>query len=209
MSTVLKTNLSKSTAEIHETTSTTSSPITNNDGTSYALKPTSSTRPTMPDSLRSLTPKERQRLETKLRRKIDIRLLPMIVLIYIMNYLDRNNIASARLAGLEKDLKLHGDQFQLSVSILFVGYLLMQVPSNMVLNKLGKPSLYLPTFMIVWGVISGLTAACTTFGGLLACRFLLGFVEAAYFVSVIDIQNPQTMCSDWVFFLCGKHKDGC
>lgn len=45
---------------------------------------------------------------------------------YILNYLDRNNIAAARLAGLEKDLNLHGSQYQLSVSILFVGYLLMQ-----------------------------------------------------------------------------------
>lgn len=51
----------------------------------------------------------------------------------------------------------------------------------MILNKIGKPSIYLPICMLVWGVISGLTAACTSFGGLLAARFILGFVEAAYF----------------------------
>jgi len=50
---------------------------------------------------------------------------------YILNYLDRNNIAAARLAGLEKDLKLHGSQYQTSVSILFVGYLLMQGKLNL------------------------------------------------------------------------------
>ena len=59
----------------------------------------------------------------------------------------------------------------------------MQVPSNLLLNKLGKPSLYLPTCMVIWGLISGLTAACQNYGGLIACRFMLGFVEAAYFVS--------------------------
>ncbi|RQM05622.1 hypothetical protein DH86_00001654 [Scytalidium sp. 3C] len=92
-----------------------------------------------------------------------------------------NNIASARLAYMEKDLGLHGDQFQTAVSILFVGYLLMQVPSNLYLNKIGKPALYLPGCMIVWGIISACTAACQSYGGLVACRFMLGFVEAAYF----------------------------
>ncbi|QSZ28666.1 hypothetical protein DSL72_003165 [Monilinia vaccinii-corymbosi] len=135
----------------------------------------------VPACLRNLTPEDRQRAENLLRRKIDTRLLPMVVLIYIMNYLDRNNIAAAKLAGLEKDLKMTGEQFQTSVSILFVGYLLMQVPSNLLLNKLGKPSLYLPGCMMVWGVVSGATAACQTYGGLIACRFILGFVEAAYF----------------------------
>jgi len=102
-------------------------------------------------------------------------------LMYIMNYLDRNNIAAARLQGLEEDLKLKGVEFQTSVSILFVGYLLMQVPSNLFLNKIGKPAIYLPICMVVWGVISAATAACQNFGGLIACRFMLGFVEAAYF----------------------------
>lgn len=58
-----------------------------------------------------------------------------------------------------------------------------KVPSNAILNKIGKPSLYLPGCMTAWGVISTATGATTSFGGLVACRFLLGFVEAAYFVS--------------------------
>lgn len=57
----------------------------------------------------------------------------------------------------------------------------MQVPSNLLLNKIGRPALYLPSVMIVWGVISGATAATQSFGGLIADRFFLGFVEAAYF----------------------------
>jgi len=53
----------------------------------------------------------------------------------------------------------------------------------MILNKFGKPSIYLPGCMFAWGAISAATAATKSFGGLLACRFILGFVEAAYFVS--------------------------
>lgn len=59
----------------------------------------------------------------------------------------------------------------------------MQVPSNMVLNKIGLPAVYLPSVMIIWGIISGATAGVHSFGGLVAVRFFLGFVEAAYFVS--------------------------
>ncbi|KAJ6079707.1 MFS general substrate transporter [Penicillium canescens] len=130
----------------------------------------------MPACLVILSSEERDLVEKKLLRKIDLRLLIMMVVMYILNYLDRNNIASAKLAGLEEDLNLKGEHQH-----LFVGYLLMQVPSNMILNKFGKPSVYLPSCMLAWGVISTCTAATQSYGGLLACRFILGFVEAAYF----------------------------
>ncbi|KAL8988519.1 MAG: hypothetical protein Q9169_008541, partial [Polycauliona sp. 2 TL-2023] len=134
-----------------------------------------------PPLVRDLAPEERARLEQILVKKIDLRLLPMLILMYLMNYLDRNNIAAARLAGLEEELQLTGTQYLTCVSILFVGYILMQVPSNLFMNKIGKPSLYLPTCMVIWGIISAATAAAESFGGLVAIRFFLGFVEAAYF----------------------------
>jgi len=137
----------------------------------------------MPAILAAMTPEQRAELEVHLRRKIDWRLMPMIIIMYILNYIDRNNIAAAKLAGLPEDLHLdpNSNEFQTAVSILFVGYLLMQIPSNLFLNKIGKPALYLPVCMIVWGVISAATAGVHNFGGLIAIRFFLGFVEAAYF----------------------------
>ncbi|PLB48230.1 MFS general substrate transporter [Aspergillus steynii IBT 23096] len=134
-----------------------------------------------PQYVRDLSPTERQRAEKRLVRKVDLRLMIVTFVMYVMNYLDRNNIAAARLAGLEEDLNLKGNQFQVTVSILFIGYLLMQVPSNMILNKMGRPSIYLPSCMVVWGTISTATAATHNYAGLLVCRFFLGFVEAAYF----------------------------
>lgn len=151
-----------------------------------SLDPTDASQPARrrreaPPLVRDLAPEERARLEKVLVKKVDLRLLPMLILMYLMNYLDRNNIAAARLAGLEDELGLTGTQYLTCVSILFVGYILMQVPSNLFMNKIGKPSLYLPTCMVVWGVISAATAAAESFGGLVAIRFFLGFVEAAYF----------------------------
>ena len=134
-----------------------------------------------PPLVQALSPEHRSQAERHLVRKIDARLLPMVILMYIMNYLDRNNIAAARLAGLETELRLTSTQYETCVSILFVGYVLMQIPSNLFLNKIGKPGLYLPTVMIVWGAISGATGGVKSYGGLVAIRFMLGFVEAAYF----------------------------
>lgn len=65
-----------------------------------------------PMSIRNLSPEERLRLETKMRRRIDIRLMPMLILMYILNYLDRNNIAAARLVGLDTELGLTSTQYQ-------------------------------------------------------------------------------------------------
>lgn len=68
-----------------------------------------------------------------------------------------------------------------------LGTNMMKVPSNMILNKFGKPSIYLPGCMLAWGILSTCTAATKSYGGLLACRFILGFVEAAYFVRIVFI----------------------
>ncbi|KAF2997991.1 hypothetical protein E8E13_006907 [Curvularia kusanoi] len=144
-------------------------------------EPAGTSRVSAPPLVAAMSQEQRVAAEAKLRKKIDTRLLPMIILMYIMNYLDRNNIAAVRLAGLQDELNLSSVQYQTTVSILFVGYVGAQVPSNLFLNKFGKPALYLPSCMIVWGVISGLTGACQNFSGLAACRFFLGFIEAAYF----------------------------
>ncbi|KAL8638384.1 MAG: hypothetical protein Q9228_004464, partial [Teloschistes exilis] len=145
------------------------------------ITPSAGRRREAPPLVRDLSPEERARLEGILVKKIDLRLLPTLIVMYLMNYLDRNNIAAARLAGLEDELNLTSTQYLTAVSILFVGYILMQVPSNLFLNKIGKPAIYLPTVMVIWGIISAATAAAETFGGLIAIRFFLGFVEAAYF----------------------------
>lgn len=149
--------------------------------------------PHVPELIQGLTEEERRVLEKKLVRKIDLRLLPMLILMYIMNYLDRNNIASAKLAGkkgMVKDLGMTSTQYSTCVSILFVGYILMQVPSNLFLSKCGKPGLYLSSVMIIWGIISGCTAAAQSYSSVVAIRFFLGFIEAAYFVS-----TKKTYCS--------------
>lgn len=68
-----------------------------------------------PEFIRNWTPEERKRNELHLVRRIDLRLMPMIILMYILNYLDRNNIAAAKLAGIMEDLNLKPVEFQASL----------------------------------------------------------------------------------------------
>lgn len=97
-----------------------------------------------------------------------------------MNYLDRNNMAAARLKGLQEDLSLSNTEYSTCLSILYVGYIIMQVPSNMFINRISRPSLYIAVAMLLWGVISTLSGNTKNFGDMVAVRFLLGFVEAAF-----------------------------
>jgi len=122
-----------------------------------------------------------QSLERTVVSQIDLRLMPLLILLYILNYLDRNNIASARLGSLEGDLELTERQYDTCVSVLYIGYISMQVPSNFILSRVPRPAYYLCGCMAVWGVLSTCTAFTRSFSGLLVSRFLLGFVESAFF----------------------------
>ncbi|KAI8649140.1 MFS domain-containing protein [Fusarium keratoplasticum] len=118
--------------------------------------------------------------EKRIVRKLDMTLLPIVWILYMFNYLDRNNIAQARLDKLEEDTGLVGNEFNVAVSILNVGYMLAQLPSNMILTRV-RPSIYLPACVVVWSCVSAATAGVTSFSGLIAVRFFLGIVEAPFF----------------------------
>ncbi|KAF9527383.1 MFS transporter [Crepidotus variabilis] len=124
---------------------------------------------------------ERTLGEKKLVRKLDMRLMPVIILIYFMNYIDRNNVAAARLKGLQEDLKLDDTQYDTVIAILFVSYIPAQIPSNMILNKISRPSLYIGICSILWGLTSLLTGVTRNYAGILACRICIGIPEAAFY----------------------------
>ncbi|KAJ9646425.1 hypothetical protein H2199_002474 [Coniosporium tulheliwenetii] len=120
--------------------------------------------------------------EIRLVKKLDWRIMPTLWAMYFLNYLDRNAIAQARLNDLEDDLNLKGSQYNTCISILFVGYLLMQVPSNMLMssNKI-RPSIYMCICMAGWAIVSACTALVHNYTGLVVVRFFLGIAEAPYY----------------------------
>ncbi|GAQ09820.1 uncharacterized transporter C1683.12 [Aspergillus lentulus] len=132
----------------------------------------------------SLSEDERE-IEPRLRRKLDIRIMPVIVLIYLLNFIDRSNYTAARLQGLERDLHLSGSEYQVGLSVFFVGYVLGPIPSNLLLNYLGRPSAYIGLFGVAWGLVTLLTSQVKGYGSLAACRFILGVVEAPLFPGIM------------------------
>ncbi|OJJ48158.1 hypothetical protein ASPZODRAFT_62023 [Penicilliopsis zonata CBS 506.65] len=139
----------------------------------------------MPASLAALSEAEYSAVGRRATMKLDARIMPGMVIMFIMNYLDRQNIASAKLAGITEDLGLSDVQYQTCISVLFAGYILMQVPSNIMLGKIRWPGIYICVAMAVWGVISACVSTAQNFEGILVTRFFLGFVEAVFFPGAI------------------------
>jgi MFS family permease len=155
---------------------------------------------------------ERLKLERKLKRKIDLTILPAVILMYILNYLDRNNIAAAKLGTLISDLGLTSAQYSTCQAILFVGYIPMTVPSNILLEKFGRPNIYLSVAMIIWGLISACIGAVHSFGEMVGLRVILGMVEAAFYPGVIFYLScwytRQEIAKRAALFLCGSWLSG-
>ncbi|KAH7024552.1 putative allantoate permease [Microdochium trichocladiopsis] len=113
-----------------------------------------------------------------------MRLMPLVVLIYLFNYLDRNSITQARLYNLQQDLNVQGATYQTAISIFSAGYIIMQVPSTIMMSKF-QPHIFLSSVIVIWAIVSGCTGATTNAGSLLAVRFVLGLVEAPFFPGAI------------------------
>ncbi|KAF8424834.1 MFS general substrate transporter [Tirmania nivea] len=135
--------------------------------------------PILTSTMPPLTPGEQARL----LRKIDWQLLPIITLLYLMSFLDRTSIGNAKIANMDKELGLSPGQYNIALSIMFVSYVSFEIPSNIILKKL-KPSLWLPSICLAWGIVTMCTGFVRNFGSLVVVRLLLGFMEAGLFPGV-------------------------
>ncbi|KZT08305.1 MFS general substrate transporter [Laetiporus sulphureus 93-53] len=122
--------------------------------------------------------------ERRLLRKLDLHLLPALTMLYLLSFLDRSNIGNAKLDGLVTDLKMTQADYLNALTLYFLGYVLFEIPSNIVLKRL-TPRMWLPTLMVVWGIVSTLMGLVHNYGGLLAVRFFLGATEAGLFPGVV------------------------
>jgi len=118
--------------------------------------------------------------ERQLLRKLDLWIIPPVMLLYLFSFIDRVNIGNARLYGLEEDLGLTGNQYQIAVSILFATYITTEVPSNLVLKKFG-PARWLAFITTGFGIVATLTGIVPNFTGLVVCRLVLGALEGGLF----------------------------
>jgi D-galactonate transporter len=121
--------------------------------------------------------------EDRIYAKVGWRLIPFLVLCYLVSYLDRVNVGFAKLQML-KDLNLSDAVYGLGAGIFFLGYFLFEIPSNLILHRVGA-KVWIARIMITWGIISAammFTNSATTFYVL---RFLLGAAEAGFFPGIV------------------------
>jgi MFS transporter, ACS family, DAL5 transporter family protein len=95
-------------------------------------------------------------------------------------YVDRSNIGNAKIAGMEQDLDLVGQRYNIALTVFFVPYAFFEIPSNIVL-KLIRPSIWIAILVFAWGTVMTLMGTVTTYHGLVVARFFLGVAEAGFF----------------------------
>jgi MFS family permease len=117
-------------------------------------------------------------------RKVAIRLVPFVALMFFINYLDRTAIGFAAPNGMNQDLALSAAQFGFASGVFFIGYIILEVPSNLALHKFGARR-WLARIMVSWGIVALLFTWVQNFEQLLVLRFLLGVAEAGFFPGAI------------------------
>lgn len=123
-------------------------------------------------------------VERRTMRKVVLRLIPFLVALYFINYLDRTNIGFAGPNGMNDELGLTATMFGLASGIFFAGYLLLEVPSNLALHRFGARR-WLARIVVSWGVLAASMAFVPNATWLYIVRFLLGVAEAGFFPGVI------------------------
>ncbi|KAF4122211.1 Major Facilitator Superfamily [Geosmithia morbida] len=126
--------------------------------------------------------------ERRLRTKIDLMIVPTVAILYLFCFIDRANIGNAKIAGMDDDLGMSGYDYNAVISIFYVSYILLEIPSNLCCKWMG-PGWFIPLISFLFGVTSLATAWVRTTSQMSAVRFLLGIFEAgmmpgiAYYMS--------------------------
>lgn len=122
-------------------------------------------------------------MEERTLRRVTVRLVPLLVALYLVNYLDRTNLGIAK-AEISADLQLSATMFGLASGIFFIGYVLVEVPSNLALARFGARR-WLARIAVSWGIVATAIGFAPNAATLLVLRFLLGVAEAGLFPGVI------------------------
>ncbi|MCE0765054.1 MFS transporter [Pseudonocardia kujensis] len=121
--------------------------------------------------------------QRRMWRKVGFRILPLIGVAYIISYIDRANLGYVA-APMSADLGMTTAQVGLAAGLFFIGYILVEIPSNMMLHRIGA-RLWISRILITWGIITGLTGTVHSAGHLYIARVLLGLAEAGLAAGIV------------------------
>ncbi|KAI6822539.1 MFS general substrate transporter [Hortaea werneckii] len=140
------------------------------------------------------------------KHKVDVRLVPMLAALYLVAHLDRSNIGNTKIEGIDDDLGINGWQWNLLLSLFFVPYVLLEVPSNIILKKFDRPSIHMGILATGWGVMMTLHGVVNNYAGILVLRILLGVFEAGFFPGAVYLTSfwymPRDLAARISWFYC-------
>ncbi|KZT67908.1 MFS general substrate transporter [Daedalea quercina L-15889] len=118
--------------------------------------------------------------ERKFLAKLDSCLLIYAALSYFSKYLDQQNVTNAYVSGMQEDLGLHGNQLNYITTAWTCGYVIGQIPANMLITRV-RPSIWIPLTEVVWSVLTMTIASAKSFGALVTIRFFVGLAESSFY----------------------------
>ncbi|OQV05076.1 hypothetical protein CLAIMM_09870 [Cladophialophora immunda] len=124
--------------------------------------------------------------ENRLLRRVDLHLLPILAIIFAVSIIDRINVGSARVLGMQEDLKLAGNRYNVVLQTLFPAYLLAELPSNYILVKF-SPKIWLSFLVIAWGAVLTGMGFASNWKVVAFLRFLLGAFEGGVLPGIVYI----------------------
>lgn len=124
------------------------------------------------------------KLERRICRKLDFRILPMTAVMYLFNALDKGNISNAKTDGLDVDLNITGSRWNLMLSIFYIPFVLFAFPLSLLIKRY-NPARVIPVLMFTFGSITLLAVSVFNFESLMAARWFLGLCELAFFPGII------------------------
>ena len=122
-------------------------------------------------------------IEARTIRKVRARIIPFVFILFVIAVLDRNNIGFAALT-MNKELGITSQQYGFIAGIFFFGYFIFEIPSNLLLHRIGA-RVWIARILITWGIVTVVSGFARTAHELYAARFLLGFAEAGYFPGIL------------------------
>lgn len=127
--------------------------------------------------------KDQPVIQAQVMRKVAMRLIPFLALAYFLNYLDRTNISFAKLT-MSEDLGLTETMYGLASGLFFIGYVFLEVPSNLALHRFGARR-WIARIMVSWGLVAAAMAFVNSPATLYIARILLGIAEAGFFPGIV------------------------
>ncbi|KAG6117363.1 hypothetical protein E4U13_001167 [Claviceps humidiphila] len=117
-------------------------------------------------------------VEARVVRKLDRNLLMLLLVLFLLAFLDRSNIGNARIAGMEHDLHLSSDQYEWLLTIFYISYILFE--PLIIVHKVLKARVWVAILVAGWGIAATAQAAAQSWSALMACRFFLALFEAGF-----------------------------